>query len=201
MRFQIFIFFTTCLVTAHNLYARDEQWFTGYVILKSQAKLHGKLLVRVDYNVVMFRQGDELVVYPAHKVESVTVYDQSLKHDRNFISIEEEVCVATLHQLYEVVLKGEVTVLRKERVLWYTVHLDIPEEDYFVWNSHEMISLYRFKRKVFPGIVKASHGSMKSYMRRHKLNPNRVDDMIEILAHYNQQKLDESQFAKNEQHP
>jgi hypothetical protein len=198
MRFRIFIFFATCLVTAHNLYAGDEQWFTGNLILKSQTKLHGKISVRVDYNVVMFRQGDELIVYPAHKVESVSFYDKLLKQNRNFISMQEEIGAATHHQLYEVVLKGHVTVLRKQRVLWYTVHLDIPEQDYFVWNGDEMISIYRFKRKVFPGLVKASNGRMKSYMREHKLNPNRAADMIEILTHYNQQKLDENQLAMNE---
>lgn len=191
------IFLVALLMLTHYLYAENGEWFPGYLYLKSQTKLQGEIWVRVDYNVVVFRRGGEMVVYPAYKVQSVSIYDESQEKNRNFISLQLEVGAATLHQLYEVALEGQITMLRKQRVLWYSIHLDVPEEDYFIWNNNEVVSLYYFRRKVFPKLLKSNPGT-KSFIRDHKLHPNRLEDMVEILTHYNQNALNENQLAKKE---
>jgi hypothetical protein len=197
MRLKYFIFFVASLIMTHNLHAEEKEWFHGTLVLKSQTKIQGEISVRVDYDVVLLRLEGELMIYPAHKVQSVNVYDEELESNRNFISLQMEVGPATVHRLYEVVLDGQISILRKERILWYSVHLEIPEQDYFVWNENQMTSLYYFKKKNFPKLVKSSNGDLKSYMRSKRLNPNRLNDMVEILDYYNKQKLNEG-LAKRE---
>jgi hypothetical protein len=199
MQLKYFIFFVMSLVMTHSLYAgEEEQWFRGTLILKSQTRLQGEISIRVDYDIVLFRMGDELMIYPAHKVHSANVYDESLKLNRNFISLQMEVGAASVHKLYEVLVEGPVSMLRKQRLLWYSIHLDIPEQDYYIWNENEMTSLYFFKKKKFPKLVKASDGDLKSFIRSQRLNPNRLEDMVEILKYYNKQQFSENQLAKRE---
>jgi hypothetical protein len=198
MQLKYLIFFVTSLVMTHSLYAGEEEWFRGTLVLKSQTRLQGEISVRVDYDIVLFRIGEELMIYPAYKVQSADVYDENLKLNRNFISLQMEVGPATVHRIYEVLVEGPVSVLRKERILWYSIHLEIPEQDYFVWNENQMTSLYYFKKKNFPKLVKSSNGDLKSFMRSHRLNPNRLDDMVEILTYYNKQQFSENQLAKRE---
>lgn len=200
MRFRMFNLFMVSLVMTHVLYAQEKDtWYPGTLTLKSQTVLKGEISVRIDYNVVVLRKGQDLMVYPAHKVQSAVVYDKEEGKNRNFTSLQFAVGAATANNLYEIVVDGEISVLRKQRVLWYSVHLDKPEEDYFVWKENQLVSLYYFTRKEFPKLVKASNGEMKSYIKSHKLKPNRQHDMMEILSYYNEQRrLGESQLAMKE---
>jgi hypothetical protein len=61
-----------------------------------------------------------------------------------------------------------------------------------------MTSLYEFKKKRLPKLVKATNGELKSFIRNNKLNPNRLDDMVNILDHYNKLRLSEAQLAKRD---
>jgi hypothetical protein len=199
MRFRMYALFMMSLTMTHGLYGQEKDtWYPGTLTLKSQTVLKGEISVRVDYNVVFLRKDQDLVVYPAHKVQSVVVYDAEEKKNRSFTSLQFAVGAATANNLYEVVVDGEISVLRKQRVLWYSVHLEIPEEDYYVWRENQLVSLYHFTRKEFPRLVKASNGNMKFFMKSHKLNPKRMRDMIEILGYYNEQRLSESQLAMKE---
>jgi hypothetical protein len=194
MRFQGYFFVVLLLGLVMTVRA-EEQWFTGTLTLKSQTKLKGELSIHVDHNVVVFRSGEELMVFPAHKVQSVTVYDEVLERHRNFTSIQTSVGAATLHQLYEIVLDGSIAIVKRDKIAWYSVHVEVPDQDYFVWSENQLLPIYQFKRKELPKLVRNSGGDLKSFIRDKKLKPGRLNDMMEIINHYNKLRLSDVHLA------
>jgi len=177
---------------------RAEEWYPGVVVLKSQKAIRGELSIRYDYEVVLFRVGRETMVFPAHKVQSFYIYDEAKENNRQFISIQLSFGPATFHQFFEVILDGTVSVLRRQRTVWYSVYLETMEFDYYVRCNEDVTAIQKFKREVFPGLVESTSGALSSFVRQNKLKMYRLDDILLIIDHYNQQQVDKDALAKNQ---
>lgn len=173
-----------------------EEWQQGALVLKSQKTLRGEIAIRYDYEVVLYRVADEVMVYPAHKIQSIYIYDEEAGNNRQFISLELSLGAATFHQFYEVVLNGDVSVLRRQRIVWYSLHLDTIDYDYYVKSKDEITSLHLFKRKVLPDLLRSSDGTLSSYIRDNRLSKHSLNDMIQIIDHFNQLQTNKDQLAK-----
>jgi hypothetical protein len=177
---------------------RAEEWYPGVVVLKSQKAIRGELAIRYDYEVVLFRVGREMMVFPAHKVQSFYIYDAVKENNRQFISIQLSLGPATFHQFYEVILDGTVSVLRRQRTMWYSVYLEAMDFDYYVRCDEAVTAIQKFRREVFPGLVESTSGALSSFVRENKLKMYRLDDVLLIIDHYNQQQVDKNAVAKNQ---
>lgn len=188
--------FTWCILTAVSLSAED--WRQGAVVLKSNRELKGEISINYDHDVIVFRLANEVMVLPAHKVSSFYVYDQEAESNRQFISLPLEWGAATYHQFFELVLNGDVKILRRQRVVWYSIHIDDIEYDYYIKKDNSLTALSKFKRDVFPALL-ASSSDLSSYVREHKLRPVRLNDVMRIVDHYNQLQVNKNPLAKNQQ--
>lgn len=181
-----------------SLSIRAKEWYPGVVVLKSQKAIRGELSIRYDYEVVLFRIGRETMVFPAHKVQSFYIYDAVKENNRQFISIQLSLGPATFHQFYEVILDGTVSVLRRQRTVWYSVYLETIDFDYYVRCDEAVTSIQKFRREVFPGLVDSTSGTLSSFVRENKLKMYRLEDVLLIIDHYNQRQVNKNAVAKNE---
>jgi hypothetical protein len=195
MRLKYYLSIVLFLLCSSILYAED--WYQGSLVLKSQETLKGEIAIHLDHDVVLYRKGDVFAVIPAHKVKSFYIYDEEQESNRQFISLQQTLGAATVHRLYEVLLDGHVKILRKQQTAWYSIHFDAIEFDYFIAKDDELTALHKFRRKVFPGMVRTSSDNFQTFIHKNKLSVHRLDDLIRIIDHYNQQYVSSDQLAKN----
>jgi hypothetical protein len=159
-------------------------WHTGVVVLRSTEILRGELAMHPAQDIVLFRQGEQVSVYPAHKIQSVYYYDVSADINRKFIVIQQSSAAFSVHHLFEVVLLGEINVIR--RVVSSTADLtdDAKGYHYYLQSGSDLIVLHKFQSKLYPRLLRES-GTLSDYIGENNLNPNLPADVIRIVAYYN----------------
>jgi hypothetical protein len=194
MRLNRFFLFTVLLFLG-SLTTWAEDWYQGSVLLKSKETLKGEIAVRHDYDVVLFRNGNELTVYPAYKVQSFYIYDDVTERNRQFVSLQLLFGAATRHQFFEVMLDGYVSVLRREHIVWYSIHLETVDYDYYVKKDDVLTLMYKFKRKVLPDLQRSSREDLSAFIRKNRLSRSRPDHVIRIIDYFNQQYVNKAPLA------
>src|SRR5688572_15188119 len=132
-----------------------EKWFRGSVVLSDQQVMVGEIALYPTHHVIMLRTDDGIITLPAKKISSFFFYDASANVNRKYVSRLNQESTFQQHQLYEVVLTGAITVLRKQDVWSQGVH-DANDFNYFVLYDNKLIELQKFKRIVYPDLIKQS---------------------------------------------
>ena len=175
-----------------------ENWYTGYIVLKNKRTLRGEVAIQYQYDAILFRLGSDITVFPAFRVESFGIYDTSVSSQKEFVSIELSNGAATDHRFYEKVVSGEFSVLRRQEMTWYSLHLDVLEYDYFIMSDGgEILPMAKFRRKVYPHLLETTDGKLRQYIKENKLSPTRLVDTILIVRHYNDLHMADNSLAKN----
>jgi hypothetical protein len=177
-----------------HLYADD--WRQGTIVLKGNRTLKGEIAVKFDYDVVLFRLADEVMVVPAHKIDSFYIFDSEGDNGSQFVSIELTIGAARYHQFFELLIAGDVSLLRRQHLVWYSIHFDEVEYDYFVKRENEITTLRKFKRHVYPQMVKSSQ-ALSSFVSDNRLSLTKSADVVRIIDHFNQLQANNNPLAKN----
>lgn len=177
----------TCLLfTSFSVIgASSPQWHKGSVVLVDNAVVIGELSVDADHHIVLVRNADNTTsVFPGHKVSRVYFYDEKADINRRFMAHRAD-DGSKIWKLYEVVLSGEIHVLRlKKGGSFSSENPDRDDFDYFLLKDQKITSIKKFSTRVLP-LMEASCPSIKYYMQRQKLNPFKEADIIGIVAYFN----------------
>lgn len=165
-----------------------KDWFEGVVFLKDKKVLRGEISVRPDCDVVLFRIGEIEMVYPAHRIVSLSFFDDDLKEKRTFISILTEAGAVRAYELYEVVIDGEISILRKELSSWQSYYLEVEDFAYFAFLNDELLDLKTFRRRVYKKLLKDHAADIDEYVRAHNLSPYSFMDMVRVINKINVEK-------------
>jgi hypothetical protein len=185
-------------MTTFSFSSFAEEWFQGSVVLKSKSVLRGEISVKHGYDVVFFRVADQISVIPAFKIAYLNIYDEQMDAHRRFVSLNIGVGAGKSHQFFELLVDGEVSILRRQLTLWYSLHLDMTEYEYYVLYDEEIDGLHKFKRKIYPTLLEKSDGALESYVKEHQLSAKSLDDILEMTTYYNTWTNTKFQIAKNE---
>src|SRR5688572_23521352 len=185
------------LMTTFSFSSFGEEWLKGSVVLKSKSVLRGEISVKHGYDVVFFRVSDQISVIPAFKIANLNIYDEELEAQRRFVSLNIGVGAARSHQFFELLVDGEVSILRRQLTLWYSLHLDLTEYEYYVLYDEEILGLHKFRKKVYPALVTKSDGALESYVEANKLSPKTLEDIVDMSTYYNSYVTGKFQIAKN----
>lgn len=186
------------IMTTFSFSSFGEEWFQGSVVLKSKSVLRGEISVKHGYDVVFFRVADQVSIIPAFKIAYLNLYDESVEAHRRFVSLNIGVGAGRSHQFFELLVDGEVSILRRQLTMWYSLHLDMTEYDYYVLYDEEITPLHKFKKQVYPAMLKKSDGALESYVKANQLSPKSLDDIVDISAYYNLYVNTNFHIAKNE---
>jgi hypothetical protein len=188
------------VMTTFSFSSFAEEWFQGSVVLKSKSVLRGEISLKHGYDVVFFRVADQVSVIPAFKIAYVNIFDEDLEAERRYVSLNIAVGASRAHQFFELLVDGEVSILRRQLTLWYSVHLDLSEYEYYVLYDEEILGLYKFKKKIYPSLNTKSEGALDSYVKNNQLSPKSLDDILDMTEYYNNVVSNRFQLAKNEVH-
>lgn len=186
------------VMTTFSYSSFGEEWFQGSVVLKSKSVLRGEISVKHGYDVVFFRVSDQVSVIPAFKIAYLNIFDEQMEAYRRFVSLNIGVGAGKSFQFFELLVDGEVSILRRQLTLWYSLHLDMTEYEYFVLYDQEIDRLHKFRKKIYPAMLAKSDGSLESFVEENRLSPKSLDDIIEMSAYYNDYVNGKFQIAKNE---
>jgi hypothetical protein len=165
----------------------DTRWFGGSVVLKDGDVQTGYVTVEAKFDLVLLKNDlhGNIQVLPAHKVQSVFFYDSVNNINRRFIAIQLSQASYKPYRLYEVVIQGQVSLLRRQDTGNDT---RLPGNDgfyYFVHMKSDFIPLKRFRTKVYPALLLTSLDGFPDYVHRNKLNPNSPSNAVRIIQCYN----------------
>jgi hypothetical protein len=178
--------------------ASTVEWNAGTVVLNDDQVLNGIISVKAKHDLVLLKIGDRVNVLPAHRIKSVYFYDRQNNVNRKFVAISPRNALRQHRQLYETVLTGDVSVLRKLKMNAGELGSDADDFDYYILHHEEVTSLNRFRSAIFPALVDAKGNLLTDYMKAKRLNPNIDADVLLIAEHYNQLVEEETAMAKDE---
>jgi hypothetical protein len=191
--------FAAIILTFLSLQATQAEspvWYEGSLVLKSKEVIVGKLSVHPFHDIVLFKAGDELRVYTADKVQSFYFFDVQSNMNRKFISLQEKINAFTTHALYEVVLSGEIKVLRKVIADYADPHNHRDSYHYSICMGEETIPIHKFRTKVYPGLISSSN-SLARRISETGWNPSIKADIILIIDYYNKEARSKSILARH----
>ena len=171
-------------VASHQAFG--QEWFSGAIYLRNDVALRGTISIKPEYDVVLFKigEGEETTLYPAHKIEFLEINDPVEKATRKFASLHIGVGPKSFYQFYEVVVDGPVSIFRRQHTMWYSIHLDTIDYDYYILFEDQLYGYSRFKRKIYPHLS-AKVSAVGKYVKDKNLNLSRLTDITQVIQFYN----------------
>jgi len=152
------------------------------------------MVVEPSLNVLLVEQNNIRTVYPAHKIKSFYYYDDFSDINRRFISLQDKSTLYNHHKFFEIVVQGEVNVLRRQktRFLYPSDALDFT---YYVAYRDNVMLLKKFGRKVYPQL-KTSMERLDDFVSSNRLRAYDSSNSIRIIEYFNRQMRAELVTAK-----
>lgn len=184
-----------CLLTVNYSIAETIDWHSGVVVLRSNEVLNGELALHPQHDLVLFRQGEQVSVYPAHRILSVYYYDEKFNINRKFTSIQQYATSFANYRLFEIVLLGEISVVRRAMAAALASQDDAKEYHYYVRSGNDLVDARKFRSKLYNKLVESS-GVLQQYVKEKKLDPASTADIILIADFYNRHLPAENAIAR-----
>lgn len=185
MRPALIFLFVIANFVAHS--RSTLQWYEAVIVLNDHEVLVGEVVIQPSFDIVLFKSGSERTYYPVSKINYINIHEEGVNVPRKFIThVDHREQGRSFVHLYEVVLQGELTVLRKPNGKSLPEFDDVYAYDYFIKEDASVIKLADFKRKIYPRIERYySSKQLIHYLRKEKLDPGSPADAIKIIDMYN----------------
>ena len=179
---------------------QEIRWQEGVVLLLSDEVVTGQFSLNLRHQLVIRKKDKGTEVIPVHRIRSFRLYDKEKNILRKFKVLDEgQNSRGSLKRIFEVVINGEVQVIRK-RSMGLVTHvgqkyagnsaIDLNEEAfnyvYFILYKDNIIPLLKFRRKVMSQLAFEERTSLKQFMKANKLSGSNAADIIVTLKFYNQ---------------
>lgn len=188
-------------------YFAEEHWHQGGAIIESGDTLNGMLQYNTDTEVLQMRSGVGTQTYSARKLLAFQFRDQQLGINRLFYifpySKGAGYQTPTFFELLErgnkvTLLQREILVIRNvnNRPFWNPVSMGpvfspmptqmrVVEPQFYFFYAEGKIKRFTGSRKQLAILLPNYGNAMKKYVKDKGYNPNRIEDLIQIIRHYN----------------
>jgi hypothetical protein len=186
------------VVSYTNVFSAESlSWYEGSLVLATSEVKQGKISIQPAYDLILFKSDDEFMVYPAHRVSSIFYYDQKANINRKFISLEQHHAFASKsYRLFEIVLMGDVRVLRRIVSAMADFKDDARAYQYYLQHEEILLELHKFRSKLYPKLVSKS-SILSNFIETNRLNPSDAADIIRIVEFYNKARNSMDVVASN----
>jgi len=166
--------------------ASSPSWLQGSLVLHTREVLTGDVSIEARHDVVLLRQNGHVDVYPAHRISAVYFYDPAANVNRKFVSLASTPSHRPVYRLYEIVVAGEINLLRHERLAaGHSANHEIQGFQYVVHFQNDIIALNKFRNRIYPRLVRAQPENLATFVKDNHLNPNEPAAAIRIIQYYN----------------
>jgi hypothetical protein len=146
----------------------------------------GDVTIQPALDVVLFRAGDCSSFYHVKDVDYVTYHDTEANLGRKFVALKFSHKGLLIPQLFEVVVSGKLSVVRKPASTYVPAVDDVRAFDYFIVKEGNVVEITEFRKKIFPLIAAScSRACLKVFMREKQIDPGRNDDALRLIEYYN----------------
>jgi hypothetical protein len=189
----------TCLLLFNLLSftTYSQQWFEGSLVLSNSEVHIGRISFECDHDLVLFEKNDSRMIFPAHKIKSVYFYDSTTNINRRYVSLKVADGAGSRYYFYEIVLAGEIDVLRRKKSSAFSKHIDPLDYNYFIYYNETLTPLQKFKRKIFPHLQSTSDRRLAEFITARRLNIHLPENAIQIIEYYNSVANNSETIARN----
>lgn len=186
----LLIWFTICKPAFSST---DILWFQGSIVTSNTREvLTGEIALEENFDLILFRQQGQVQVLNAHRLESVFFYDSLLQMNRKFISIRDKSSSEYNFGLYEVVVTGEVKLIRHLKDYAASSSSLVDDYVYYVHNQGQLVPLQFFNERVYVDLVVRGGEHLKQYEKINRLNANHADDAVKLIIKFNKMMREEA---------
>lgn len=195
-------FFLTCFflfVTSSLLGStRDLTWHEGRVIFKNDREIQGEIHIDMDLGLLLIKDAGGIRSFPAFKIKYMDYFDKDFGRLRSFITVPNR--AIRFHRnsnIFELVLRGELLVLRKEVENYedFTASIETGINEvknfgeghfiYFLYDGKALTKFNLLNKKRLAESVRKYGAEVDSYVKRNKMNLKDTLTRIKVIAYYN----------------
>lgn len=192
------IFFCLLLVNFQNLCAQEVTWFEGSLVLSNTNVLIGEIAIEPDHDLILFQQNGSRMVYPAHRIKSLYFFDKAANINRRYVSLLQfDDDIHTRYKLYEIVVSGKVSVLRRKKANAFSIYADALDFNYFTQFNGVLTPLRKFNRKIFHQLLSHADKRLEDFISTNRLTANNALNAMRIIEFYNSLVKSDESLAKN----
>jgi len=162
-------------------------WHNGAIVLRNDKVVVGRVQMEELYDIILFipRDSNHVEVYPAFKLKSIRFFDSAAQINRRYVSVQPNTSNNEVFQLFEIVVAGQVSVVRRLKAFHAAIPDDATDFTYYSLHQAELVELKKFATKVYPKLLYPSDNQLNSYARHNRLNPNQLADAIILIKYFN----------------
>lgn len=193
MRYYVLTLIIGFTICKQSFSTPDIRWFQGSIVTSNTREvLTGEIAIEEKFDLILFKQQGQVQVLNAHRLESVFFYDSLLQMNRTFISIKQDSSTVVNLGLYEVVVKGEVRVIRHLRDYASPSTSLVENYVYYILNREQLVLLQYFNERVYADLVIRGGEQLKQFEKINRLNPYHAADAVKLIIEFNKIMRDES---------
>ncbi len=213
---KLFLSVFISIVISHILSAQElslDVWHEGKIVLKTQDTLKGTLKYNLEENILQYKYSNKMITLSPNKVTSFYFFDELLKVNRYFRTLEYSLFSSYKPELFfEVLVVGEMSLLAREYISYETRMINDPfltsdpfYNTYSGGNSNyitrrvvnynfyffdkeskkQNVILYREKRRDLFNIMKKKETEIKEYIKDKKVLYNTRNGLVILTEYYN----------------
>ena len=178
---------------------KDLTWHEGTVVFTNQTAVSADLHLDMELGLLLVRQSGSIRTFPAFKVKHVEFFDEKFGKPRSFISLPYK--SSRFNQganLFEVVLRGELIILRKEQSTFakkmeaFMGNLNNnlnPYDDghytYYLYDGVKLIKLRQLNKRKLASVVEKYVLEVNNYIKQRNIIFKDIYSRIKVVAYYN----------------
>jgi len=172
-------------VVVSSLTGQPMEWQRGVVVLIDERVLTGSIYNPKGFDLIFLQTKEDRIALSAGKVRLFRYYDSIANINRKFVSVKGE--KGNCH-FYEVIINGEVSVLREFKRFANRSHPDeIDSYNYYTYVNQTLEPIINFKNKVLPKLLE-DRGEIQEFIRRERLDHYGMKSALLIIAEFNRIK-------------
>jgi hypothetical protein len=213
---RIIPFILLFILNAHVIFAQDlssDVWHNGIIVLKTADTLNGALKYNLEENILQYRYSNKMITLSPNKIISFFFYDELLKSNRYFRSLEYSPYSTYKPELFfEVLVVGELSLLAREYISFETRMLNDPfltSDPYYNMypgsgsnyitrrvvnynfyffkndNANSKVIQYKEKKRELYSIMDDHEETIKEYIKNKKVLYNTRKGLMVLTEYYN----------------
>lgn len=185
--------------TAQAQRLSSEAWHQGEVLLLDGQKRSGKINYSFSENRILVQTPTQTFTYFSDKVLSFSIYDLIRMTHRQFYSLPYEVQAEYKKRIFfELIYENDASLLVREKLVAQTYRDPmnptmivtrgyVEEDEYYLINPNGQIDRFIKERKfILRYVGKIYKDKMKDFMKKNKIDVLLREDMIKVVAFYNE---------------
>jgi hypothetical protein len=163
----------------------QNDWVTGAVVLKSDQVLVGEISKKPVHELILVKDKEGIHALAAHQVSHYRFYDEASNINRQFISVKSSDVYGT-HKFFEIVIQGNIKVLRKyHKKTPFDELNEAYDFDFFVLLNEALVPITRFKNDIYPKLFKQQPVEISAFVSANQLRISDLSAAFSLIKHYN----------------